>query len=464
MKNNICSPGPIRCAIYDRVSTEMQAEFGRSLETQRSDLERYAADHGYIIVGHYADEGITARKKMQNRHNFLRLLEDVKADKIDLILVTKLDRWFRNIRDYYATQEILEKHNCNWKTIYEDYDSSTADGQLKINIMLSVAQNECDRTSERIRAVFRHKTDLGEITTASLIYFGYRSVEKHLVIDEEKAPIVRDAYRKFFETHSKKTSFSYCLQKYGDIFSYQTFRHFFTAEIYAGKYRSNNHFCQPYLTPEQWQEIQQINSRNIKIYSASGTPAVYLFSGILKCPECGSALSGSSVKTRYGHTNRYYRCWKHRNERSCGYGRSFSELQIEKYLTGQILSPLPLPARIPKIRAAQAAEKTVLPVQIYEGQLKRLNDLYIRGSITSSDYEDKYAAIRTLLKNAKAFSPAQKNNASLPEPLEKTLKEGWIKLYQTLDREHRRSFWHHILLSITFDKDRTVRSVRFVEG
>ena len=134
MKESISSDRCIRCAIYDRVSTELQAECGRSLETQRSDLDRYAREHGYIIVDHYADEGITARKKMQNRKDFLRLLSDVKKDKIDLILVTKLDRWFRNIRDYYATQEILEAHHCNWKTIYEDYDSSTADGQLKINV------------------------------------------------------------------------------------------------------------------------------------------------------------------------------------------------------------------------------------------------------------------------------------------------------------------------------------------
>ena len=92
---------------------------------------------------------------MQNRKDLLRLLEDVKKDKIDIILVTKLDRWFRSVKDYHNTQAILEEHHCSWKTILEDYDSSTADGQLKINIMLSVSQNEADRTSERNRYVLR---------------------------------------------------------------------------------------------------------------------------------------------------------------------------------------------------------------------------------------------------------------------------------------------------------------------
>ena len=103
------------------------------------------------IVDIYADEGITARKALNKRLEFQRLISDVKQGKIDLILVTKLDRWFRNIKDYHNTQEILEKHNCNWRTIYESYDTSTSSGRLHINIMLSVNQDECDRTSERIK-------------------------------------------------------------------------------------------------------------------------------------------------------------------------------------------------------------------------------------------------------------------------------------------------------------------------
>ena len=128
----------IRCALYDRVSTELQVRDGLSLDAQREALTNYANAHGYEIVGYYSDEGITARKKMQNRKELLRLLDDVKSDKIDLILVTKLDRWFRNIKDYHNTQSILEKHNCNWKTIFEEYDTSTANGRFAINMNVTV--------------------------------------------------------------------------------------------------------------------------------------------------------------------------------------------------------------------------------------------------------------------------------------------------------------------------------------
>ena len=170
----------IRCALYDRVSTDIQVKDGLSLDAQRAALVDHAQSHGYEIVDFYTDEGITARKNMQNRKELVRLLNDVKADKIDLILVTKLDRWFRNIKDYHNTQAILEAHNCNWKTIFEQYDTSTSNGRFAINIMLSVNENECDRDSERIREVFAYKRRKNEILSGSHASFGYKAETRSL--------------------------------------------------------------------------------------------------------------------------------------------------------------------------------------------------------------------------------------------------------------------------------------------
>lgn len=153
----------VRAAIYIRVSTEEQHLNGLSLPAQRQALTEYALKNEYEITGYYADEGISARKSMRIRKELQRLLKDVQQDRIDMILVTKLDRWFRNIKDYQITQEILEAHHCCWKTIFESYDSSTANGQMVINIMLSVNQAESDRTSERIKAVFDYKRANGEL-------------------------------------------------------------------------------------------------------------------------------------------------------------------------------------------------------------------------------------------------------------------------------------------------------------
>ena len=131
----------IKAALYIRVSTSEQALHGLSVDAQKAALTEYANRHNMHIVGIYCDEGITARKRLDKRAAFQSLIADVQQNKIDLILVTKLDRWFRNIKDYYTTQEILEKHGCNWRTIFENYDTSTASGRLHINIMLSVNQD-----------------------------------------------------------------------------------------------------------------------------------------------------------------------------------------------------------------------------------------------------------------------------------------------------------------------------------
>ena len=142
---------------YVRVSTEEQALHGLSIEAQTAKLRAWAAANGHRIIDLYIDAGISARKPAGKRPALQRLLKDVQDGKGDMVIFTKLDRWFRNIAEYYKVQEVLEKSGVNWRTIEEDYDTSTASGRLKINIMLSVAQDEADRTSERIKAVMEVK-------------------------------------------------------------------------------------------------------------------------------------------------------------------------------------------------------------------------------------------------------------------------------------------------------------------
>lgn len=144
----------LRVALYPRVSTEEQFLRGYSLQTQEEVLTQYSNDHGYKIVGVYRDEGHSARKPALKRKVMQELLADVQTGKIDRILSIKLDRWFRNVREYHKIQEILEANNVTWQATMEDYNTATADGRLKVNIMLSVAENESDRTSERIKFVF----------------------------------------------------------------------------------------------------------------------------------------------------------------------------------------------------------------------------------------------------------------------------------------------------------------------
>ena len=100
-----------RCAIYIRVSTTEQMMHGKSLEAQKEYLTNYAREHNMAIVGIYADEGKTARKELKKRKAIHSLIKDVEAGKIDVIIFWRIDRWFRNLSDFYKVQDILDSHN-----------------------------------------------------------------------------------------------------------------------------------------------------------------------------------------------------------------------------------------------------------------------------------------------------------------------------------------------------------------
>ena len=137
----------LRCAIYIRVSTWEQATYGKSLRAQKECLEDYAARHNLKVIGIYADEGQTARKELKKRKAIHALLADVKADKVDVILFWRMDRWFRSVGDFYKVQDVLDAHGVRWIDVGEpNINMETRDGRLSLNLALAIGQNEVDTT------------------------------------------------------------------------------------------------------------------------------------------------------------------------------------------------------------------------------------------------------------------------------------------------------------------------------
>ena len=93
-----------RAALYVRVSTQEQKNSGLSVDSQIDALEKYCEEQGYTVAGIYNDAGISARKKYTKRPALLQLLDDCRQCKIDIILFTRLDRWFRAVAGYYEVQ------------------------------------------------------------------------------------------------------------------------------------------------------------------------------------------------------------------------------------------------------------------------------------------------------------------------------------------------------------------------
>lgn len=436
----------IRCALYDRVSTDNQVEHGISLDTQRDALEEYAKKHGYEIVGYYSDEGITARKKMQNRRELLRLLNDVKEDKIDLILVTKLDRWFRNIKDYHNTQAILEAHNCNWKTIFEDYDTSTSNGRFAINIMLSVNENECDRDSERIRSVFAYKKKKRELLSGSPSY-GYITKNKKLVKDPATKHIVEDTINYYFTCYSKRNTIYHIREKYGENAPsvYQINRILGDCKTYTGEMYGIPDYCEPYLTEEQYKKICTISDS--KTYSH--TNGVYLFSQLLKCPVCGATMTGfvKKQKLKDGSVSLYkrYRCSKkfqYMHNSAC-----ISESVIEDYMLRNVVSTLD--NRIYEIQNRQKSAPKDNSAKI-QAEISRLNLMFQKGRISEEYYEEQYEMLQKKLDEELALHKVV--SIETYNTIKEQFSGDWMQLYEKLDAMHKRAFWKQLIKEIYIDQ------------
>lgn len=394
MKKKEISTSLVRVALYIRVSGEEQKIHGLSLEAQQERLEKYAREHGWLIVGTYIDAARTARKYLHKRTEFQKMMEAVKRNEIDILLFCRLDRWFRSVADYYKIMDILQEHNCEWLTTDEEYDTTTANGRLYINVKLSIAQNEADIDSERIEVVFDSKIAHGTVVSGSCP-FGFRVNEKkQLEIVPENAAVVQDAFNHYEATISQRGTIKYIREKYGVNWCDATFQHMLHEKLYTGIYdrsgRYNDNFCPAIISPEQFNHVQKLTSRNAR-YAPSGK--IYIFTSILTCSECHHKLVGYQTRGYY-----YYRCNQHFQRGRCSHNHSVREDAIEEWLFSHLEEEIDryrlkweVEAKARK-RSVASNDKATL-----KRKLSKLKELYINELIDIEEYKKDYEIYTTAL-------------------------------------------------------------------
>ena len=450
------SPGTVlRVALYIRVSTEEQARFGISLAAQEDALVRYAQEHGFRIVGIYRDEGNSARKPVSKRPVMLRLLEDVKAGKIDRILFTKFDRWSRNVREYHNVQEILEAHNVDWQATLEDYDTLTANGRMRVNIMLSVNESEADRDSERIKFVFEGKRQRKEwcFTGGPGQWpYGYMpQVEdgvKRCVKNPETAPIVQDFWDYVLKYNSVRKAGMYCCEKYGIVRNYRSWTVTAKNEIYTGTFHGVEDYCPAYISRTDWERI--ILGHEI-IKKTQSPDRVYLFTGLIRCPDCGNTLK-ATFKTYPSDRSVEYNGYRCNNGKlhTCTFRHQLSEKKIEKYLLANIRHDLE--QYVIHIEAEQQKKRhqpKIHDIVALNEQLRRLNVIYISGNITDEEYAVDTKRLRAEIEKARQFE-AENRPADL-DGIKQLLSSDFLSAYDTLPKEDKRRLWRSLIEQIYID-------------
>lgn len=441
-------PAPVpRAALYIRVSTEEQAMHGYSLDAQKEALMHYARDHNMEIASVYIDEGVTARKSFRVRPQFNRMLQDVQADKLDIILFIKLDRWFRNVSDYYEVQKILDAHNVDWAATEEQYDTTTANGRLNLNIRLAIAQDESDRTSERIKFVFRNKVARKEVITGRFPP-GLKVENKRLVPDPETAGIVRELFQHYAEHGSKHGAVQYIHDTYGLSIDRHTFQKMLRNPLYKGEFRGISDYCEPLISPDLFDRLQ--TAPNVR---RPPTGRVYLFSGLVVCTCCGQHMSARFNRNKTGSTNIYYRCNNYSNFKECKNSKMVNEKSIEEWLLEHIEEEISGFLSEYEVQRIQR-QKPQTDSAVIKRKLDRLKELYVNEVIDMDTYKSDYEAYTAQLARLEQPEPAA--SAADMEKLRELLRCDFKTAYASMDREAKRILWRGTFKAIHVDANRNI--------
>lgn len=439
--------------LYIRVSTEEQAKHGYSIDSQIARLKEYCKEKGYKIVGIYIDEGKSARAKLKNRKELLKLIEDAKEEKFDRVVFWRLDRWFRNIADYYRIQEVLDAHKISWECSDEEYDTYTSNGRLYLNIKLSIAQNESDQTGDRIRFNFENMVKNGKAITGShAVPLGYmvsgEEKNKKVVKNPDTEQMAIDMLNYVRKCGSIRGTVLYINEKYNKTICYDSMRHYLTNTKYYGYYRGNDNYCEAYITKEEFDYIQSLIKQNVRHNKRYD----YIFSSLIRCPLCGSKLSGITTKCKNG-TFKYagYRCNHAYNDNLCTYRKKISENVLEEYLLSNLKQEITKHIySIQKIEDSNENLEKKYDIDKIKKKLSKLTDLYMNDKILREKYDEEFEKLNNQLKEASLPKERKSRNLNKYKDL---IDSNMLEVYNKLNNNSKRMFWAKYIDYIEKDMD-----------
>ena len=391
------------CGLYMRVSTEDQAREGFSLPEQKERLEAYCKFKSFVIKDYYTDAGISA-KTGNYRPEFERLKEDIKSKKINTIIALKQDRITRSIFDWEELMRFLEENDAYLDCVNDDINTTNANGKMVSRILMSVSQQEIERTSERTKVGLAGAIKQGHIPHQAPL--GYKHENKKLVIDH----LTKDVVIRIFELYHKGMSY----QKISSLFNKEqvlgktnwrdsSIVAILENEIYKGDFvhgKRTKHptyyenVVEPIVSKEMWEECQVQKKKNSKSYQRTLT---YLFLQKLRCPKCNRILGGKATQKKNGNIYYYYYC------HDCKI--NFKESLVEEYFNDfvnelveydSVVNQFFLPMIKQKFDEPQEELKKDINKQ--KDKLERIKRAYINGAFSLEEYNDERKLVESALE------------------------------------------------------------------
>ena len=313
------APAPVRklrCAVYTRKSSEegLEQEFN-SLDAQREACEAYVVSQkqeGWLLVPDAYDDGGWSGANLE-RPALKRLLADIEAGRVDVIVVYKIDRLSRALMDFSKLVDVFDRKGVTFVSITQSFNTTTSMGRLTLNILLSFAQFEREVIGERIRDKFAASRKKG-MWMGGTVPMGYLVKDRKLVINEPDAKIIRSIFERFVLTRSATT----LAQEFacggictkggnpidkGYIYKVLSNRVYIGLAVHKGAAYPGEHA--PIVSKDVWDAAHSIlatSPRSRGMATRVQTPA--LLKGLLFGPS-GRAMSPSHTRKR-GRQYRYY--------------------------------------------------------------------------------------------------------------------------------------------------------------
>lgn len=458
-----------RVAAYVRVSTQEQKLHGISVEAQVEKLKDYAAAHNMKITDWYMDEGVSGRKLIKNRPELQRMIQDAEKRKFERIIFIKLDRFFRSVAEYHECMKRLSTGGVIWTATEEKYDLSTASGEAFVNMKLTMAQFEADQAGERIRMVNEYKIKTGQpLYGSQCLPFCYQveqpsDGERHKYIAKRDGEIMKDLINHVLKNHSVRAAVIYINKKYDRAFGYGSIMKALESEMIYGAYKGNPNYCEPYITKEEFDKLQSVIKRNPRTSPSEHT---YIFTGLIRCPDCGRRLSGSvvhNVQNKNGKKRTYkywgYRCQKNNTSKTC----SFNTVAFEKRMETEMLAVLEKMVADKKLNVvkmqSEANRVSKYDTAELQQELDRLNYSWQKGRIKSvEEYDRRYDELMEQIEAAHEEQAALHDEPDY-ERIEQMLSSDWKDIYSALDADHKRSFWRSFVDEIKIEWTKDVKRV-----
>lgn len=311
-------------AIYCRVSTHEQGKGDfSSLDSQEALLKQYCIQQGWTVYSVYAD---TKTGTTLDRDEMTRMLKDAEAGKFNIIVITKLDRISRSIKDFLDLDERLRVLDVDIVVTTQHIDTTTPAGKMQRNIMLTFGEFERDMIADRTREKLYSQAQQGH-WGGGLVLLGYDVVDKKLIINKEEATLVRRIFQYYIEDpSSNKVALRLNNEGYktkirkskdqkvsgGGSFNNQNIQLILKNKIYTGIITSKDEefkgLHEPIIDQDTFNVVQKemIKSRTNSMVTFEGSDLLLL--GITTCGICGKNLTTTYGRGRNGERYYYYKC------------------------------------------------------------------------------------------------------------------------------------------------------------